>query len=204
MCFGTGAGLLGLGFSWYAMRSGHAHMLLSGSVDEILPFDKNGRPPGNNDVQVDHVPGEGACMFMLETLSHAKRRNAAIVGEVCSFAYATETIAEISPGASAPLIEKVVTQALKEAKISSEDIFAVCSTLKDYPPKKALDLTLGRSDYKTYDVSRFLGNAPATMSSFNVAYALLDSSIEKSESKKYILTVLNSSAGAYCAAIFAK
>ena len=204
MCFGTDAGLLGLGFSWYAMRSGHAHMLLSGSVDEILPFEKNGRPPGNKDMQVDRVPGEGACMFMLETLSHAKRRNAAIVGEVCSFAYATETSAETSPGASAPLFEKVVTQALKEAKISSEDIFAVCSTLKDCPPKKTLDLILGRSDYKTYDVSRFLGNAPATMSSFNVAYALLDSSIEKSGSKKYILTVLSSSAGAYCAAIFAK
>jgi len=204
MCFGTGAGLLGLGFSWYALRSGHAHMLLSGSVDEIFPFDKNGRPPGNNDARVDQVPGEGACMFMLETISHAKRRNATIVGEICSFAYATETSAEISTGASRPLIEKVVMQAIKEAHISSEDIFAVCSTLKDNPQKKALDLTLGRCDYKTYDVSRYLGNAAATISSFNVAYALMDSSIETSGSKKYILTVLNSSAGAYCAAIFAK
>jgi 3-oxoacyl-[acyl-carrier-protein] synthase II len=204
LCFGPGAGLLGLGISWNAMKSGHAHMLLSGSVDELLPFDKKyglSRLRGGFE---NHIPGEGACMFMLETHSSAKQRGAPILGTICSFTYATESNASVSSKESAALLEHVVSQALIDAEILPKDIYAVSFSFNEPHQKQALDSALGHCRYKTYDVSGFLGNAAATLSSFNLAYCLLDSSIDTSGSKKYILSVLSSEGGARCAAIFAK
>jgi 3-oxoacyl-[acyl-carrier-protein] synthase II len=205
MCFGNGAGLMGLGFSWYALRNGHADALLSGSVDELLTRALvDGILAGL--VRPDEVvPSEGACIFMLETLSHARQRKAPMLGELCSIAYSTDTVSLMSTDASPETLEKTIHRALSEAGIAPQEIYAVCvNTFGFQREKQAIDSVLGTSRYKIFDVSPILGCASATLPLYNLAYSILDSSFETSGSKNYILSVFSSSTGVNCAAIIKK
>lgn len=204
LCFGKGAGLLGLGFSWYALKNGHSSALLSGSVDELLPralADKNLAGMVRPD---DTYPGEGACVFMLETLSHARQRGAPLLGELCSIAHATDTASLMSTTAAPGTLEKIIRQALSEAGIGPAEIYAVCCNLRVGGEKQALDSVLTPYRYKIYDVSSILGCAEATLPLYNMAYSFLDSSFETSGSRNYILTVFCSPTGVQCAAIVRK
>lgn len=204
LCFGKGAGLMGLGFSCYSIRNGHAGAMLSGSVDELLPRTLTDKVMAGLLRPDEEVPGEGACMFMLETLSHARQRNAPELGELCSFAYSTDTTFLATTDATHETLEKTIRRALSEAGIALPEIYAVCYNVRAQREKQAIDSVLGSCQYKVFDVSATLGCAAATLPLYNLAYAILDSSFETSGSKNYILSVFSSITGANCAAIIRK
>lgn len=205
MCFGNGAGLMGLGFSWYALRNGHTEALLSGSVDELLPRALADGILAGLVRPEEVVPGEGACIFMLETLSHARQRKAPMLGEVCSIAYATDTASLMSTYAPSDTLKTTIRRALSEAGIAAQEIGAVClNGFGAHAEKRAVDSVLGTPQYKIFDVSPILGCASATLPLYNLAYSILDSSFETSGSKNYILSVFSSSTGVNCAAIIKK
>jgi len=205
LCFGKGAGLMGLGFSWHALRNGHAAAMLSGSVDELLPRTLTDQVLSGILRPDEEAPGEGACVFMLETLSHARRRRAPELGELCSIAYSTDTTFLTTPDSTPETLEKTIRKALSEAGIASPQIYAVCHNVRAQTEKQAIDSVMGpSSQYKSFDVSTTLGCAAATLPLYNLAYAILDSSFETSGSKNYILSVFSSMTGANCAAIIRK
>jgi 3-oxoacyl-[acyl-carrier-protein] synthase II len=204
LCFGPGAGLMGLGFAANAIRNGHAQALVSLSVDEISPrivtdmfmagLIAQGRPPC----------GEGACALVLETESHARARNAGILGRLCSCAYSTETsrLSEADLGDRA--LEDTVARALEEANIGPSDIGHVCCNSYKGREKNAIESVLGKSERNFIDCTSKIGFAEATQPLYNMSYALLGSSFEKGSSPKYILVVFSSDFGNNCATIIRK
>jgi 3-oxoacyl-[acyl-carrier-protein] synthase II len=205
LCFGNGAGLFGLGFSWYALRNGHANALLSGSVDELLPRTLTDKVLAGLLRPHEEVPAEGSCVFMLETLSHARLRKAPLLGEVCSIAYSTDTTTLLSTEASPKTFEKTIRRALSEAGIAPHEVYAVSlNAFGAHGEKQAVDSVLLTSRYKTFYVSPILGFAPATLPLYNLAYGILDSSFETSGSKNYILSVFSAPSGSQCAAVIRK
>jgi 3-oxoacyl-[acyl-carrier-protein] synthase II len=205
LCFGPGAGLMGLGFAAGALKNGHANALISLSTDELSPrimtdlfmagLMADPRPPF----------GEGACALMLETVSHARARNAKILGSLCSVSYSSETE---RCGATDDTVEKLsrtIKRACEEARIAPSDIGAVCCNTFNEREKSTVESVLGRRDHRPIiDCTPKIGFAEASLPVYNMAYALLSSSFEKELSKKYILVVFSSGIGFNCATVVRK
>jgi 3-oxoacyl-[acyl-carrier-protein] synthase II len=204
LCLGPGAGLFGLGFSRLAILNGHVPALLSGAVDELL-----GRPladaaqfraSGTECL----AAGEGACVFALETTSHALARNAHILGEIRSFAFSTDISAHHTCDKEPDNLLDTALRAIDEAGITPSNLFAVTGMVDREREKKVMGKLLGTSAAARIDVSPFIGNAPATYPLFNCAYALLNSSFDMPASKSYFLAVFSSGSGTNCAAVIRK
>ncbi len=204
LCLGPGAGLQGLGFSWLAMLNGHVSALLSGSVDELLQRPLMDAARNRSLPASRPFPGEGACIFALETKSHALARNARMLVEICSFAFSTDTVACRCGDEEPDNLLDTVLRAITGAGIASSDIFAVSGMADLQREKKVMDKVMGTPTYPRIDVSSCLGNAAATYPLFNLAYALLNSSFEMPASKSYFLAVFSSASGTNCAAVIRK
>jgi beta-ketoacyl-acyl-carrier-protein synthase II len=66
------------------------------------------------------VMGEGAAMFLLEELEHAKRRGAPIYGEICGFGMSSDAGHITQPSIDGPA--RAVRMALKEAQVNPEEV----------------------------------------------------------------------------------
>jgi 3-oxoacyl-[acyl-carrier-protein] synthase II len=202
--FGPGAGLMGLGFSMAALKCGHAKALVSLSVDELSEriitdsymagLMSSGAPAW----------GEGACAVMLETASHAKSRNARILGHLCSAEYSTETGDCMKPDTTTRVLQDTIISALEKAGVGSADIGAVCCNRANHRETEAVGAVIGKRDDCIIDISPVLGFAEATAPLFTLAYALLDSSLRTRHDNKYILLVFSSSHGVNCAVVIQK
>ncbi len=73
------------------------------------------------------APGEGGAYFVLEALSHAEKRNAPIIGEVCGFGCSLDGWSMTAPEPEGIWGEKAVLHALKEADLQPMDIDLVTS-----------------------------------------------------------------------------
>ena len=200
-CLGHGAGLTGLGLSWYALRCGHVDALLSCSVDELME--------GNTVVSDSHgpqapPPGEGSCVFLLETKTHAQARNATMLGEIISIVSSTDTLELMRPDPTSKNLQSTIEQALLEAKIAPSALGAIAYNTGNYREKEALRALMGSHDFLEIDAANTLGCAPATLPLYNIAYWLLHSSIEPNMSKNYFLAVFSSSFGINCAVVIRK
>jgi len=196
-CLGPGAGLMGLSFSWYAVRSGHVAALLSGAVDEVM--EGTFATPGNTENQPP--PGEGACVFLLESKSHAQARHAAILGEIAAISCSTDTADWLVADATTQTLQATIQQALSEARISPSNIGAIGYNTANFREKEALKAIMGHNGFLEIDAANVLGCAPATLPLFNLSYGLLNSTIEHSASKNYFLAVFSSTLGINCAAV---
>ena len=202
--FGPGAGLMGLGFSMAALKSGHAKAIVSLSVDELSEriitdlhmtgLISSGAPSR----------GEGACAVMLEAATHAKSRSAKILGQLCSIEYSTETGDCMQPDATTRVLEDTIKSALEKAGVGSADIGAVCCNRGNPRETGAILAVIGKRDDCIIDVSPMLGFAEATAPLFTLAYALLDSSLRTWHDNKYIFVVFSSSHGVNCAVVIQK
>jgi 3-oxoacyl-[acyl-carrier-protein] synthase II len=94
------SGANAIGHAWHLLRHGHAERVFTGGYDALSQLVFAGfdslqalsttrcRP---FDAQRDGLAlGEGAAMLALETLEHARRRGAEILGEVCGYGAATD------------------------------------------------------------------------------------------------------------------
>jgi 3-oxoacyl-[acyl-carrier-protein] synthase II len=127
------AGLLAIGEAVRVIQRGSADLILAGGADTRTPLVAMVRYPLFN--QVSHrnespesacrpfdrtrdgmVMGEGAGVFMLEDLEHAKHRKARIIAEVVGFA------AGFDPGRSGRGLARVIRRAMSEAGITPRDL----------------------------------------------------------------------------------
>src|SRR5205809_8128413 len=94
------SGANAVGHAWELLRRGHAERVLTGGYDELSQLVFAGfdslqalsptrcRP---FDAQRDGLAlGEGAAILALETLDHARRRGAEILGEIAGYGAATD------------------------------------------------------------------------------------------------------------------
>jgi 3-oxoacyl-[acyl-carrier-protein] synthase II len=203
-CLGPGAGLMGLGFSWHSIRNGHSPALLSGSVDELLEQTSTNVLTAHQAQPGYRPPSEGACVFMLETQSHAHNRNALILGEISAIAHSTDCRHVMSPDSTIANLQATIHQVLRDAGITPANIGAIGYNTGNPREKEALTSIMANNAIMEIDVSQSLGYAPATAPLFNIAYGLFNSSFETDASKNYILAVFSSDLGANCAALIRK
>jgi len=156
------SGSQGIGYAYEAIKYGLIDMMLAGGGEEIFPsevfvFDslyaasrRNGEPeltPRPYDNARDGlVIGEGAGIFVLEELEHAKKRGAKIYAEIVGFGMSSDAYHITAPNEEGPAL--AVTRALKDAGLNPEDVDYVnahgtSTPLGDANETKALKLALG-------------------------------------------------------------
>jgi 3-oxoacyl-[acyl-carrier-protein] synthase II len=127
------AGLLAIGEAMRVIQRGTADLMLTGGADTRTPLVAMIRYPLFNQLSRRNdspesacrpfdrtrdgmVMGEGAGVFMLEDLDHAKNRNARIIAEAVGFA------AGFDPGRSGKGLARVIRRAMSEAGITNGDL----------------------------------------------------------------------------------
>jgi 3-oxoacyl-[acyl-carrier-protein] synthase II len=119
-CFGPQAGLVGLPFALNVMRRGECGMVLSGAADELPP---PSAPALSHYDPQGSAGAEGAAMVLLERQSSALARGHKPLATVAGWAFAT--VAE--PGVSGAAMREVVQEACCMARIGVEQIGLVCA-----------------------------------------------------------------------------
>jgi 3-oxoacyl-[acyl-carrier-protein] synthase II len=126
------SGANALGHAWHLLRHGHAERVLTGGYDALSQLVFAGfdslqalsptqcRP---FDAQRDGLAlGEGAAMLTLETLEHARRRGADILGEICGYGAATDSHHLTQPHPEGSAAVASMTAACEAARVRPEQI----------------------------------------------------------------------------------
>ncbi len=131
---GPVAGLQALGYAADLVRSGQAAAILAGGVDELSPeailaFARAGLLGGASGGEACPVPfarrrdgcalGEGAILFMVESLAGAARRGATVLAEIVASATAWAPPAEAgdanAPDEAAQTVARAIAQVFEQA-----------------------------------------------------------------------------------------
>jgi 3-oxoacyl-[acyl-carrier-protein] synthase II len=99
------------------------------------------------------VPGEGAAMLILESLEHATRRDARIIGEVIGFGVTEDAFHSVAPDETSEAPARCIRNALADAGIRPEDVDYVnahgtSTQLNDAGETRALKMALGEHAYR--------------------------------------------------------
>jgi len=126
------SGANAIGHAWELLRRGHAERALTGGYDALCQLVFAGfdslqalsptqcRP---FDAQRDGLGlGEGAAVLMLETLAHAQRRGAQILGEIVGYGAATDVHHLTQPHPQGDAAFAAMTAACASASVSPEQI----------------------------------------------------------------------------------
>lgn len=126
------SGANALGHAWNLLRSGRASRALAGGYEGLCQLVFSGfdslqalspatcRP---FDINRDGLSlGEGAAVFALETLDHASRRNAVILGELAGYGEATDTYHLTQPHPEGDAALATMTAACRAARVSPDQI----------------------------------------------------------------------------------
>ncbi|MFN2223844.1 MAG: beta-ketoacyl-[acyl-carrier-protein] synthase family protein, partial [Candidatus Promineifilaceae bacterium] len=130
------AGNDAIGHAFKAIRAGEVDAALAGGSEAILTsvavggFERAGavssatdHTPRPFDIARDGlVPGEGAGMVVLESLSHAQARGAAILGEIIGYGQTTDAFHITAPSEGGLGAARAITKALEDAKISPDRV----------------------------------------------------------------------------------
>lgn len=130
------AGSQAIGYAYEAIKYGMQDVMIAGGAEELCPsqaavFDtlfaastKNTTPeatPRPYDKDRDGlVLGEGACTLVLESYEHAKARGANILAEVVGYATNTDGTYLVKPNLET--VQRVMSDAMKDAGVSADDI----------------------------------------------------------------------------------
>ncbi|MEZ5326665.1 MAG: beta-ketoacyl-[acyl-carrier-protein] synthase family protein [Verrucomicrobiales bacterium] len=134
------SGNIALGEAFRLIRSGQLELAIAGAAESSLApltfsaFDNiatmsrwDGEPAEHACCPFDarrdgFVMGEGACSFVLEEMSAAKKRGARIYAEVRGFAHNNEAYHMTTPRPGGKLVQRVMSQALEEAELNVSDV----------------------------------------------------------------------------------
>jgi 3-oxoacyl-[acyl-carrier-protein] synthase II len=138
------ASLQAIGEAYRRIRHGYLDVSLAGGGDSrlsgggILAYQKaqalhvgKGNPETSyttfDTSRNGFVPGEGGAFFLLEELSHAEKRNASIIGEVCGFGCSMDGCTMTAPEPQGKWAEQAIRHALEEANATPKDIDLITS-----------------------------------------------------------------------------
>ena len=136
ICSACTSGSQSIGVAYEAIKYGNQSVMLAGGADELhfaaaavfnimfATSTRNNEPtktPRPFDINRDGlVVGEGASTLVLESLSHAKKRDANILGELIGFASCCDGEHVVSPSANG--MKQVMSLALENAQISAGQV----------------------------------------------------------------------------------
>ena len=126
------SGANAIGHAWELVRRGRADCALAGGYDALCQLTFAGfdslqaispTPCRPFDAQRDGLSlGEGAAMLTLETLEHARRRGAEIIGEIVGYGAATDTHHLTQPHPQGDAAWAAMTAACNLAQVTPEQI----------------------------------------------------------------------------------
>jgi 3-oxoacyl-[acyl-carrier-protein] synthase II len=126
------SGANAIGLAWEMLRDGRAEKVLTGGYDILCQLTFAGfdslqalspMPCRPFDAQRNGLTlGEGAAILTLETLAHAQKRGAEILGEIIGYGAATDTHHLTQPHPEGNAALTAMTMACERAKISSAQI----------------------------------------------------------------------------------
>ncbi|HEY1719062.1 MAG TPA: beta-ketoacyl-[acyl-carrier-protein] synthase family protein [Verrucomicrobiae bacterium] len=126
------SGANAIGHAFEMLRSGRAETVLTGGYDALCQLTFAGfdslqalstTPCRPFDAQRDGLTlGEGAAVLTLETLGHARKRNAEILGEITGYGATTDTHHLTQPHPEGNAAFAATTAACEGAKISPEQV----------------------------------------------------------------------------------
>jgi 3-oxoacyl-[acyl-carrier-protein] synthase II len=160
------AGNDAIGHAFKAIRAGELDAALAGGSEAIMtsvaiggferagavsshesntprPFDKN---------RDGLVPGEGAGMLVLESLSHAQARGATILAEIAGYGQTTDAFHITAPSEGGQGAARAMTKALEDANISPNEVDYVSAhgtgtVLNDTHETMSIKTALGEHAY---------------------------------------------------------
>ena len=119
-----------------------AGALHRGSADSYAPFGKD---------RCGFVKGEGGAFFVLESLDHARKRKAPILGEVLGFGVTMDGHNMTAPRPDGKYAEAAVLSALGDAKLTPGDIHTISAHGTGTPLNDAMEAEM---------LTRVFGNGP--------------------------------------------
>jgi 3-oxoacyl-[acyl-carrier-protein] synthase II len=160
------AGIDAIGHAVKSIRRGELDAALTGGAESIMtsvaiggferagatssktagtpkPFDKN---------RDGLIPGEGAGMLVIESLSHAKARGATILGEIIGYGQTTDAHHITAPSPGGVGAAKAITKALDDARLQPSDVDYVsahgtATQLNDSHETMSIKMALGEHAY---------------------------------------------------------
>lgn len=125
------------------------------------------------------IVSEGSCIFVLEDLDHAKKRNARIYAELKGYGFAFDTKTKKGFSLSGEDAAESIRQALAESGCSKDDISCVIGSANsspgcDYTEAKALRTVFADriKSIPVTSIKSMLGEAFSAGGSFNMAAAI--------------------------------
>jgi 3-oxoacyl-[acyl-carrier-protein] synthase II len=100
---------------------------------EYAPFDKN---------RNGFIPGEGGAFFVLESVDHARAREARILAEICGYGCSLDGHGMTAPAPAGKWPEQAVRSALEEARTSPEAVDLVAAHGTGTPLNDAMEANL--------------------------------------------------------------
>lgn len=194
---GCTSGLDAVGYACELIREGSADLMIAGGTDApITPitsacFDAiKATSPRNEDPETASRPfdntrngfvlGEGCAMFVLEELESAKRRGAAIYGEVAGFATRSNAYHMTGLKSDGREMAEAIRVAMDEARVDAADIDYVNAhgsgtKQNDRHETAAFKRTLGDRAYRTpvSSIKSMIGHSLGAIGSIEIAACLL-------------------------------
>ncbi len=130
------AGNDAIGYAFKAIRAGEVDAALAGGSESIMTsvavggFERAGavssltsNTPRPFDRDRDGlVPGEGAGMLVLESLTHARARGATILGEIIGYGQTTDAFHITAPSEGGLGAARAITKALEDAHVNPDEV----------------------------------------------------------------------------------
>ena len=165
------SGADGIGAAWMMLRNGTIDAAIAGASEApicragVAAFDRVGAMSRRND---DYsmtpqpfdknrdglVMGEGAAVLVLETESHAKKRDATILAELAGYASTADAFHITAPHETGAGGASAIRLALESARVSVDEVGYVSAhgtgtALNDLSETKAVKAAFGAQAYKT-------------------------------------------------------
>jgi 3-oxoacyl-[acyl-carrier-protein] synthase II len=160
------AGIDAIGHAFRAIRRGEVDVALTGGSESIMTsvavggFERagatstktNGTPQPFDKNRDGLIPGEGAGMLVLESLSYAKARGATVLGEIAGYGQTADAYHITAPSPGGVGAAKAMIKALEDAQIPASDVDYVsahgtATPLNDSHETMSIKTALGEHAY---------------------------------------------------------